>query len=83
MFLNLSFVFGSDGGLPFEFRAALVVDVDFEFDPEGYSKEAAVRLKDNQDNIQELVCYSPAENYEIVEIIDGKKRYKEEKKYRR
>jgi len=55
----------------------------FEFDPEGYSKEAAVRLKDNQDNIQELVCYSPAENYEIVEIIDGKKRYKEEKKYRR
>ena len=55
----------------------------FEFDPEGYSKEAAVRLKDNQDNIQEVICYSPAENYEIVEIIDGKERYQEEKKDRR
>lgn len=51
----------------------------FEFNPEGYSKEAAVRLKDNQDNILELVCYSPSENYEIVEVIDGKERYKEEK----
>lgn len=55
----------------------------FEFNPEGYSKEAAVRLKDNQDNIQEVVCYSPAENYEIIEIIDGKERYQEEKKDRR
>ena len=54
----------------------------FEFDPEGYSKEASVRLQDNQENIQEVVCYSPAENYEIVEIIDGKNRYKEEKKDR-
>lgn len=55
----------------------------FEFNPEGYSKEAAVRLKDNQDTIQEVVCYSPAENYEIVEIINGKERYQEEKKDRR
>lgn len=55
----------------------------FEFDPGGYSKEAAVRLKDNQDNVQEVVCYSPAENYEIVEIFDGKERYQEEKKDRR
>lgn len=54
-----------------------------EFNPEGYSKEAAVRFKDNQDNIKEIVCYSPAENYEIVEIVDGKKRYNEEKKDRR
>jgi Tfp pilus assembly protein FimT len=55
----------------------------FEFDPEGYSKEAAVRLRDNQDTVHEVVCYSPAENYEIVEIINGKERYQEEKKDRR
>ena len=54
----------------------------FEFNPLGYSKEAAVRLRDNRDNIIEVVCYSPAENYEIVEIIDGVRRYKEEKKER-
>jgi len=55
----------------------------FEFNPEGYSKEAAVRLRDDQDTVQEIVCYSPAENYEIVEIINGKERYQEEKKDRR
>ena len=55
----------------------------FEFNPKGYSKEAALRLKDNQDNVREIVCYNPAENYEIVEIIDGKERYPEEKKSRR
>lgn len=55
----------------------------FEFNPEGYSQEAAVRLRDNQDTVQEVVCYSPAENYEIVEIINGKERYQEEKKDRR
>ena len=54
----------------------------FEFNPEGYSREAAVRLKDNRDNIREVVCYSPAENYEVVEIINGKERYQEEKKNR-
>jgi len=55
----------------------------FEFDPEGNSKEGAVRLKDNQDVIREITCYSPAENYEIVEIINGTERYQEEKKERR
>ncbi len=55
----------------------------FEFDSEGYSKEAALRLKDQQDNIQEIICYSPAENYEIVEIVDGKQRFSEEKNDKR
>jgi len=51
----------------------------FEFSPEGYSKQAGVRLKDNQDTIREVVCYSPSENYEIVEVVNGKVRYQEEK----
>lgn len=55
----------------------------FEFDPQGYSKEAALRLEDKQGNVQEVACYSPAENYEIVEIVNGKERYKEEKKKER
>lgn len=55
----------------------------FEFNPEGYSKEAALRLRDSRDTICEIVCYSPAENYELVEIINGQERYQEEKKNRR
>ena len=39
-----------------------------QFDPEGYSRACSVRLSDNQENILELVCYSPPENFEIVEI---------------
>ena len=62
-------------------------DMDFEngvyyfaFTPEGYSKEAALRLEDAQGTTQEVICYGPAEPYEIVEIINGTRRYEEEKK---
>ena len=44
----------------------------FQFNPEGYSKEARLRLEDKQDNILEVVCRNPAENYEIIKIADGK-----------
>lgn len=42
------------------------------FDPQGYSKECRIRLEDNQENILEIVCYSPAENYEIVKTYNNK-----------
>jgi hypothetical protein len=44
----------------------------FQFDPRGYSKKSRIRLTDQQDNIMEIVCRSPAENYEIVKIYNNK-----------
>lgn len=43
----------------------------FSFSPQGYSKPSRIRLEDNRDNILEIVCYSPIENYEIVKIYNG------------
>lgn len=43
----------------------------FQFNPQGYSKESRIRLEDNQDNILEIVCYSPPENYDIVKIYQN------------
>lgn len=77
--------FGKLYGIPPEIVLSFEnVDYDnglyfFEFSPDGYSKEAALRLEDNQKNIREVVCHGPAENYEIVEIINGRIRYQEEK----
>ena len=88
-FERLNDHFGNLYSIPAEIDLSFYqVDYDngvyyFEFDTEGYSKEAALRLKDNQDNILEIVCYSPAENYEIVEIINGKQRFSEEKNDKR
>lgn len=44
----------------------------FQFNPRGYSRQAAIRLEDNRENILEIICRSPAENYEIVKIVDGR-----------
>jgi len=55
----------------------------FEFDPEGYSKEASVRLRDKQNTTREIICYSPAENYEVVDVINGKRRFQEDKEEQR
>jgi len=46
-----------------------------QFDPQGYTRACSVRLSDNKDNILELVCYSPSENFEIVEIDNDHARY--------
>lgn len=54
-------------------------DVDYEggiyflqFNPQGYSRESRIRLTDNKENILEIVCHSPPENYEILKIYNGK-----------
>ena len=44
----------------------------FEFNPQGYSKAARLRLEDKSESILEIVCRSPAENYEIVKIVGGR-----------
>jgi len=42
----------------------------FQFNPQGYSSEARLRIEDNRGNILKIVCYGPAENYEIVKTTD-------------
>lgn len=46
-----------------------------QFNPLGYSSECRIRLQDNQDNILEIVCDSPGENYEIVKIYNNRQIY--------
>jgi Tfp pilus assembly protein FimT len=47
----------------------------FEFNPQGYSKVGRVRLEDNQGNVLDIVCYSPSEYFEIIEVVDGRDQY--------
>ena len=42
------------------------------FNPEGYTQACSVRLSDNRNNVLELICYSPSENFEIIEINHDK-----------
>lgn len=44
-----------------------------EFNPEGYSKQCRIILEDDKRNYIDVVCYGPAENFEMVERIYGKK----------
>lgn len=73
--------FGNDFQLPSDIKVTFenVLEEEgvyyFEFNPAGYSKAGYVRLQDNQDNIMEVVCYSPSEYFEIVEIVDGEEKY--------
>jgi hypothetical protein len=48
----------------------------FEFNSEGYTQPGIIRLEDNRENIMEVVCYGPAEYFEMVEIVNGKEQYK-------
>lgn len=47
----------------------------FEFNPQGYAKPGRVRLEDNQGNVLDVVCFSPSEYFEIIEIVDGVEQY--------
>lgn len=40
------------------------------FNAKGYSREGRVRLEDNRENVLEIVCWSPAEHYEIINPYD-------------
>jgi prepilin-type N-terminal cleavage/methylation domain-containing protein len=42
----------------------------FEFNPRGYTKACSIDLKDNRQNHVALICYSPTENFELIEIRD-------------
>ena len=42
-----------------------------QFDPKGYSTQSYIRLTDSKDNILEIICRSPSENYELVKIYNG------------
>jgi len=44
-----------------------------DFNPEGYSKQCRIMLEDDKQNYIDIVCYGPAENFEMVERINGKK----------
>ena len=41
-----------------------------QFDPKGYSSQSRIRLEDDKDNILEIVCRTPSENYELVKIYN-------------
>lgn len=67
------------------FKLARGIEVDFEnfstdggisyidFSPEGYSRQCRIELHDGSDNFVDVVCYGPAENFELVELKDGKR----------
>ncbi len=66
------YILGSDVTVEFE-----NIEMDgsiyyIEFAPEGYSKQCRIRLEDTKGNIVEVVCYGPAEQFELIELIDGK-----------
>lgn len=42
-----------------------------EYDPQGYCRPSKIRMEDNSNNIIELACYSPAENFVLVEINEN------------
>lgn len=47
----------------------------FEFNPSGYARAGRMRLEDNQHNVLDVVCYSPSENFEIIEVVDGREQF--------
>ncbi|MCI0498153.1 MAG: prepilin-type N-terminal cleavage/methylation domain-containing protein [Planctomycetales bacterium] len=47
----------------------------FEFNPQGYTKACSIALRDNRQNHVALVCYSPMENFELIEIRDDQHPY--------
>jgi len=47
----------------------------FDFDPQGYTKAGRVRLEDKQGNVLDVVCFSPSDYFEIIEIINGRDQY--------
>ena len=67
------------------FRFPKGIEVDFrnfstsggisyiEFNPEGYSTQCRIELQDDAGNFIDLECYGPAENFELVELKDGKR----------
>ena len=42
------------------------------FDQQGYSKVCKILLEDNQNTVLEIVCHSPAENYEVHKVYQNK-----------
>lgn len=67
------------------FRLPKGIEVDFknfstssgisyiDFSPEGYSRQCRIELQDEADNHIDVACYGPAENFELVELKDGKR----------
>ena len=43
-----------------------------EFNPEGYATPCSIIMQDNKNNTIQIACLSPAENFEMAEILDGK-----------
>ena len=73
--------FGNDFQIPSDIKVTFEDVLEeagihyFEFDPKGYSKAGYVRFEDAQENILEVVCYSPSEYFEMVEVVRGKEQY--------
>jgi prepilin-type N-terminal cleavage/methylation domain-containing protein len=42
-----------------------------EYDPQGYCRPCKIRMEDTSNNIIELVCHSPAENFVLVEVYEN------------
>ena len=68
--------FGSKFGIPGD------IEIDFEnfdregslyyidFKPEGYSRQCRILLEDGKENYIDVVCYGPAESFEVIERIE-------------
>jgi len=47
----------------------------FEFTPQGYTKVCSIELRDSHRTRLALVCWSPSENFELVELRDDETLY--------
>jgi prepilin-type N-terminal cleavage/methylation domain-containing protein len=63
-----SFIIPSDIEIKFEDISRQDGFYYIEYDPEGYCKECKLRLEDDKDNIIELNCYSPSEEFVLVKV---------------
>lgn len=74
--------FGNDFLIPVDLKVTFENVPDeggvyyLEFNPAGYAKAGRIRLEDNQNNVLDVVCYSPSEKFEIIEVVDGQEQYK-------
>lgn len=75
-FQRLKSDFGSKFTIPGD------IEIDFEnfdrqgslyyidFRPEGYSRQCRILLEDDKENYIDVVCYGPAENFEVIERFE-------------
>jgi prepilin-type N-terminal cleavage/methylation domain-containing protein len=68
--LGRSFIMSSEIEFKFENLARDSSVYYLEYDPQGYCRESKIIMEDKNENIIELACKSPAENFVLVEVYN-------------